>query len=201
MLSWSLPNSTFYPSQRSNVDQKGHLAEKGVFLQGGYYRKREVIMSYNYNFRWFFTRKTSRSATSRASRRILALKGDKFLLLIEKNARQYKIPTNFFWEPRPKIFETRTGRLSWHNETCLKTFFPKLSPSCQDVSNFFKNFQNFFEIFSRSFLKVLITDIDLLFLFRRIASKVIHKLFVISTTTPSVPQATPRVSVEGPHLK
>jgi len=159
MLSWSLPNSTFYPSQRSNVDQKGHLAEKGVILHVGYYRKREVITSYNYNFRWFFTRKTLWSATSRASRRILALKGDKFLLLIEKNARQYKIPTNFSGSPVPNFWRQGQEDSADTTKRVWRRSFQIVIRSGNIFENFFKIF---WIIFSESYFSiVLITDIAL----------------------------------------
>jgi len=198
MLSWSLPNSTFYPSQRSNVDQKGHLAEKGVILHVGYYRKREVITSYNYNFRWFFTRKTLWSATSRASRRILALKGDKFLLLIEKNARQYKIPTNFSGSPVPK-FGDRDRKTQLTQRNVFEDVLSKLSTERYRRPSFHKIFQIFSKIFQVLFSQSFKSQTLTLILFEIRVKWFISCLS--STTTSSVPQATPRASIEGPHLK
>ena len=153
MLSWSLPNSMFYPSQKVKCWPEGAFSRKRGILPKGYYRKREVITSYNYNFRWFFTRKTLWSATSRASRRILALKGDKFLLLIEKNARQYKIPTNFSGSPVPNFGdEDRKTQLTQRNvfEDVLSKLSSELSTRLKFLQKFSKFFRNFFTFISQS---------------------------------------------------
>ena len=124
--------------------------------EGAFSRKRGILpkrilqeTGSNYElqlqFPVIFYKKTLWSATSRASRRILALKGDKFLLLIEKNARQYKIPTNYSGSPVPKFLRRGQEDSADTTKRVWRRSFQFVIRAVNTSSKFSKFFQKFFQ--------------------------------------------------------